>query len=144
MGHIGTKLCANHEGVLRKGTQNNKGVFQGSPISALLFIIYFDTVINKYGRNIPQQMIDEQDEMGKRNPKAEKAWARQKQLYLYRKKGGREGGGPKKRKILPGNWTQTIKTDVLTYADGLTIKTTGPHEIYPKITTIEEQGKILY
>ena len=44
MGHTGTRLCAEHEEIIGKEIYN-KGVYQESPISALLFIIYFDTVI---------------------------------------------------------------------------------------------------
>ena len=34
---------------------NNKGVFQGSPISAMLFIIYLDQLIENYETKLRQQ-----------------------------------------------------------------------------------------
>ena len=40
IGHPGTCLIAKNNGRIGKKTDNNKGVSQGSPVSAFLFIIY--------------------------------------------------------------------------------------------------------
>ena len=56
MGHTGTRLCAKHAGCVGTSIYNNKGVSQGSPISAHLFIIYLDTVIRKYEQQLPGQV----------------------------------------------------------------------------------------
>ena len=48
MGHENTKLRPKAKGNLGKKQINNKGVFQGSPLSALLFIIYFDHMLEMY------------------------------------------------------------------------------------------------
>jgi len=44
-GHKQTMLCAKHQGKYGKAQENNVGVFQGSAISALLFIIYLDDMM---------------------------------------------------------------------------------------------------
>ena len=44
-GHKANKLCPKYNGVIGPQMYNNKGVFQGSPISAMRFIIYFDQLI---------------------------------------------------------------------------------------------------
>ena len=72
-----------------------------------------------------------------RNQKAEQAWTTQQEIYRYRKKGEKKP----KRKILPETWTTKIKSDALLYADDLTTKTNGAHEIYPKLTIMETIGK---
>ena len=50
MGHEDTKLRPKAKGTLGKKQINNKGVFQGSPLSALLFIIYFDHMLEMYAK----------------------------------------------------------------------------------------------
>ena len=44
-GHTGTKLAPKYKGKYGKLNESNIGVFQGSEISALLFIIYLDDVM---------------------------------------------------------------------------------------------------
>ena len=44
-GHLGTKLAPKYKGRYGKSNTNNIGVFQGSAISALLFIIYLDDMM---------------------------------------------------------------------------------------------------
>ena len=41
-------LHGKHDGQLGRKINNNKGVFQGSPISSLLYIIFVDGVMNDY------------------------------------------------------------------------------------------------
>ena len=47
-GHSDNKLWAKYNNKLSKLVHNNTGVFQGSPLSAQLFIIYADYVMNEY------------------------------------------------------------------------------------------------
>ena len=48
MGHIGTCLRAKNVGRIGRKTENNKGAFQGSPLSAFLFIIYAENMMGYY------------------------------------------------------------------------------------------------
>ena len=47
-GHQNTKLVAKLNGEYGKPQDNNVGVFQGSAVSALLFIIYLDDMMEDY------------------------------------------------------------------------------------------------
>ena len=47
-GHRHTTICAKYQGKYGKPEINNVGVFQGSVISALLFIIYLDDMMEDY------------------------------------------------------------------------------------------------
>ena len=47
-GHQQTMLRAKHQGKYGQPQLNNKGVFQGSAISSLLFIIYIDDMVEDY------------------------------------------------------------------------------------------------
>ena len=49
------------------------------------------------------------------------------------------GAGEHRRKVLRGKWATEIKSDTLTYADGLTNKSNGAREIFRKITTMENK-----
>ena len=72
---------------------------------------------------------------GNRNMKSEFAWARRQNIYsVFDEK------DKPRRKVLPEIWAETIQSDALTYADDLTNKTTGAHEIGPEITAIGKYG----
>ena len=58
-----------------------KGAFQGGPISALLFIIFFDTVVKKYEENIPPQMGNDPEGIELSNRRAGKEWARREKVF---------------------------------------------------------------
>ena len=47
-GHQETRLCVKHKGEYGEECQNNVGVFQGSAISALMFIIYLDDTMEDF------------------------------------------------------------------------------------------------
>jgi len=47
-GHQNTTLYAKHQGAYGKQVTNNVGVFQRSEISALLFIIYLEAMVEDY------------------------------------------------------------------------------------------------
>ena len=46
--HENTKIMAREKNKLSEKQVTNKGVFQGSPLSALLFIIYTDSMMERY------------------------------------------------------------------------------------------------
>ena len=73
MGHIGTGLCAKHDGITGKEIYNDKGVFRRSPISALLFAIYFGDVVKIYENNLPGEIKNAMPEMEIRNGRADHA-----------------------------------------------------------------------
>ena len=51
-GREGNILHGKHAGVLGEEIKNNKGVFQGSPISALLYIIFADGIMDEYKKKL--------------------------------------------------------------------------------------------
>ena len=56
IGHEGNILRPKCDGYIGKGETNNKGVFQGIPLSATLFIIYAGRMIEQYNLNITQEI----------------------------------------------------------------------------------------
>ena len=65
--HTNTELCSKDNGILGDYIHINVVVFQGSPLSAQLFIIYSDNVMNEYNNslkttNIPHQSCLIRDE----------------------------------------------------------------------------------
>ena len=50
-GHSGNTLVGKINGVHSREINNDKGVFQGSPLSALLYIIYGDGIMGEYKMN---------------------------------------------------------------------------------------------
>ena len=54
-GHEGNIIRGKHAGILGKEIENNKGVFHGSPIVALLYIIFADGIMGEYKNNINTQ-----------------------------------------------------------------------------------------
>ena len=50
-GHLGNKLYPKYKGTVGAQVYNDKWVFQGSPISAILFIIYFDRLLGNIKSN---------------------------------------------------------------------------------------------
>ena len=75
--------------------------------------------------------------MNIRSKRAEYKMTQTKELQQFRQKGERRP----KPCHLNEKWTQEIKCDTLTYADDLSNKANGAHEIYPKIKTFEECAK---
>ena len=53
--HSNTKIRARESNRLSKKQETNTGVFQGSPLSALLFIIYTDSMMEKYEKEWKKQ-----------------------------------------------------------------------------------------
>ena len=51
-GHGNNLLQGNHNGTRGRKVNNNKGVFQGSPISALLYIIFAGGIMDGYEKEL--------------------------------------------------------------------------------------------
>ena len=58
MGHEGNKLLPKCDGYIGQIGKNNKGVFQGIPLSATLSIIYDEQMMTQYQDNIPKKAKD--------------------------------------------------------------------------------------
>ena len=83
MGNIGNKLCPKYEG--NKGTYmyNNKGVFRGIPISAVLYRI-FRRVNTKLRNKLQPQIASGRPAMSIRSKKAEYKWALARDIQQFR------------------------------------------------------------
>merc|ERR1712112_158607 len=55
-GHLGNQLCPKYKGFIGTKCYNNKGVFQGNPISAMVFIIYFAKLVEHYELNLDKEI----------------------------------------------------------------------------------------
>ena len=55
MGHTENQLRPKYKGAIGTRTHNNRGASQGSPLSAMLFIIYFDRMMEGYTQNLQQK-----------------------------------------------------------------------------------------
>ena len=53
--HKNTKLKPKQNNKLGESTLNNMGCFQGSPLSALIFIIYADEMMERYEQNLKEE-----------------------------------------------------------------------------------------
>ena len=69
MGHEGNKLIPKCDGYLGESENNNKGVFQGSPLSATLYIIYGGQMVKRYNTNLPQEIQNNTPPLKTRNEK---------------------------------------------------------------------------
>ena len=136
-GHCGNYLAPKYKGKIGGKINNNKGVFQGSPISPLLFIIYFAHVLENYEEKLVKNYKIERPLITTRNDRAESAWCHQHELKRFRQKGDRKIKNPPLSEV----WTQEKPNDMHVFADDLTIKTTDAHEIYPKLKIFEECAK---
>ena len=83
-GHNNNKLCVKHKTKLSKLIHNNVGVFQGSPISAQLFIIYADSVMNDYKKEINNKHNTE-NSINIRNIDVEYNWSKYKLQKIIKK-----------------------------------------------------------
>jgi len=57
--HQGTTLQPESNGVIGSKVKNNKGVFQGSPLSAYFFIIYAESMMGEYGNSLKPETIQD-------------------------------------------------------------------------------------
>ena len=54
-GHDNNTLHGKHDGILGWEIHNNKGVFRGIPVSALLYIIFADGIMKEYKQELIAQ-----------------------------------------------------------------------------------------
>ena len=79
MGHEGNRLIPKCDGYIRKSGNNNKGVSQGSPPGATLFIIYDGQTIQQYHAILREHIQRSLHTMKIKSRSNEYAWAK----YLY-------------------------------------------------------------
>ena len=75
----------------------------------LLFVIYFADVRKIYETNPPDDFREARRGVEIRNQKSEPAWQTQKEVYRFRRKGGKH-----QKEISPEQWATKIKSDTLT------------------------------
>ena len=74
LGNKGTCLRAKNNGKVGNKTENNKGVFQGSPLSAFLFIIYDERMMQDYVNNLNNDTRANMNETTIRDEIEENKW----------------------------------------------------------------------
>ena len=89
IGHNGIKLCAKNNGKIGSKVNNNKGVFQGSPLSAFLFIIYIESMMEKYESKLCPNTKNNMNTIKIRDDKEEAKWSGHLHLRNIRQKGDR-------------------------------------------------------
>ena len=142
-GHSNNTLCNKQNGKYTYGI-NNIGVFQGSPISDNLFIIYADHVMNHYSTRIKSMPItvnkikvrNQQTEDDHSSHIAEKL--KSPQEYEMPNRGGNE----KPKWHTPHSALFSQKTsDFLFYDDDTNIEYNKIDEILPKLQTYKETAE---
>ena len=93
-GHSGNYLVPKYKGRMGDKINNNKGVFQGSPLSPLLFIIYFARLLEIYEERLTNSYEIERPLIMTRSDKAETAWCHQYELKRFRQKGEKKIKNP--------------------------------------------------
>ena len=129
-GHTGNYLCSKINNQYTKLIKNNIGVFQGSPLSACLFIIYADYVMNEYKNEIKQTNTQKSTNVIK-NIEAELNWT--KNLID-------EPTIINNNTNTTNNDTNTSKDYVL-FADDTAIEFKNNDDIIPKLTTYDKVSK---
>jgi len=120
-GRLKTTLCGKHRGRYGEEQQNNVGVFQGSAISALMFIIYIDDMMEDYNainhkhqlptrKTIQRKSTTGEDELLKKYTKKRKNDNKQTKRKMG--KHGGEIGKTRKRQTTTGKTYRKIKTHV--------------------------------
>ena len=79
---------------MEKKTENNKGVFQGSPLSAFLFIIYAENMMEHYEKSLNDETKENMESINVRNEVEEKKWTNFLHLKNYRQKGDKQINRP--------------------------------------------------
>ena len=125
MGHRGNQLCPKYNGFIGPKVYNNKGVAQGIAISDMLFTVYLDKLMVRYGGNIHEKFEINRPRIIARSEQAEYAWAPQQQIARYREKGGIELKTP----TLKGHCAREYENDTHIFSDDMAIKTSGTKDI---------------
>ena len=106
----------------------------------MLFIIYFDDIVQNYENKLQKQISDKRPEIIVRNKQSERKWARAQELRRFRQKGEKRH----KPSHLKENWTQAIKCDTLTYDDDLINKVPGRVKYTPQSLHLKMRKHLLY
>ena len=107
-------------------------MYQGSPLCAMIFIVYFDRLPEIYGRNILGKHNFSEPSTTKRNGRSGPPCARQCEMARIRYKGSR------KTPNLNERWARETPIYIHVYADDdLAVKTKNGTEIYPKHATFD-------
>ena len=138
--HQNTQLRARERNKLAQKTETNRGVFQGSPLSALLFIIYTDSMMERYDelwKEKKQRMLNMGFRMNQsikiktKSEAQEIEWTEKNML----KKGFRETWDTKfKEKEMEADIAeQEIELDHIEYADDTNLINPSPQTELPKL-----------
>ena len=121
--HKNTTLAPKQKNQIGKTIKNNNGCFQGSPLSALIFIIYADEMMEDYEKETrktkKEKKIEKKEEKIRiRTKEDEKNWTHYKMAELERKCNEKT-----KQKTYKNTNTKTEKKDIdhLEYADDTTL-----------------------
>ena len=121
--HKNTKLQPKQSNRLGQKIYNNNGCFQGSPLSALVFVIYADEMMNRYEQELKKQRGNAKnastENINIRSENAEKEWTRHK-LNEKTKHEGKQKDAPDEPKVFKHFASKkTIKQELdhLEYAD---------------------------
>jgi len=123
--HTRTKLAPKEQNKIGRKTESNIGVYQGSPLSALLFIIYTNQMMKEYEKEWEKEKEEEkkkgftrqrEEKIRVRNEKEEIKYTKNKAQELEREKGGTKY----KEEELDTDNTRTTELDQLQYADDTT------------------------
>ena len=82
-------------------------MFQGSPISAMLFVIYFDHLLERYRIKLLGNFATAQPMITVRNEQAEYKWCRAKEIANHRTKGEKRIRNP----VLKETWVKDLPND---------------------------------
>ena len=94
--HKNTTLAPKHRNKIGKTCVNNNGCFQGSPLSALIFIIYADEMMREYEEEMRKktrkrekkvEFTKNNEKINIRTQKNEEEWTKYKMNELERKCG---------------------------------------------------------
>ena len=86
-GHMGNRLCPKYKGMIGPQMYNNKGVAQGSPLSPMVFIIYYGHMVEDYEAKLQRQYAIQKPLLTIRNQQAEHKWCWDKELAKLRAPG---------------------------------------------------------
>ena len=112
--------------ILGKSKKNNKGVSQGSPLSATLFIIYDEQMIRRYRENLALKLGNNTQQTITRTKEDDYEWANS----LYRKTGKEIQDGEIERHTINMSKYTHIKEDAVKLPGDTTIKTNNDERIY--------------
>ena len=130
-GHTDTLLCSRHKGIHGPYIENNIGVFQGSPISPQMFIIYSHSFMGDFEMTLKKTNIT-QNNIIIRDQDAETKWTSH-QLDQYNNKLFQDN--PTKQHIILHTNRSNKKTNYAMFADDTSIDINNIHGLEPTLNT---------